>query len=58
MTPEEIERELHDNGDCDPEICRICLKGDFHPARCKCRECLDEKSDRRHHAKVDDEGPP
>ena len=42
MTSEEIERELHNSGDCDEEKCLICREGGTDPrhhAGCKCQEC-------------------
>ena len=41
MTPDEIAKELHNSGDCDPSECNYCDhdEGYFHPVECKCNEC-------------------
>jgi len=55
----DIEREMHDEGTCDPMECPYEHHDEspFHPIGCKCNECLAEEGDFRHREKIDDAGP-
>jgi len=51
MNAEDLELQLHEDGDCDPEECPYCVpRGDnvtHHPADCKCNDCACDEADFR-----------
>lgn len=62
MSQMNIDKMIHDEGNCDSHSCRYCdqeednhLTGRIHDPGCKCRDCLEEKADHRYHEKINEE---